>query len=282
MALARVQAATNAGAGLSSISTSFAAPPTVGNGITVAVITGSAITTTCTDNRGNAYYLAITRTGGSGDFSIFYCPQIIATGTPFTITITFAGATNPRTAIIEVSGVNFGLLVDKTISAIATSTTPATGSTAALANNEVFVVSGVSTIFNIASATVESVSPTWVQEAEGLTNTGAGEINSRVLTGVIGTTQSCSWTIGTSRSWAAALATFYASSSLNTAKITQDIVEVLSQPVPAARIGQYSVEVLSATTPVPGRVTQYSVEVLSQNLVVSAGTETTQFFVIMP
>ena len=65
-------------------------------------------------------------------------------------------------------------------------------------------------------------------------------------------------------------------------RVSQNVIEVLSQPVPAARISQYSVEVLSATTPVPGRVTQYSVEILSQNVVISAGTESTQLFVIMP
>jgi hypothetical protein len=66
-----------------------------------------------------------------------------------------------------------------------------------------------------------------------------------------------------------------------TSRVSQDVIEVLSLPVPDARVSQYVVEVLSATTTVPGRISQYVVEVLSQNLTVTSA-EQTQFLIVMP
>ena len=47
-------------------------------------------------------------------------------------------------------------------------------------------------------------------------------------------------------------------------RVTQSVVEILSQPIPAAQITQYVVEVLSQPT-APARVTQAVVELLSSN-----------------
>lgn len=62
-------------------------------------------------------------------------------------------------------------------------------------------------------------------------------------------------------------------------RVTQDVIEILSQPNPTVRVSQDVIEVLSLPNP-SARVTQYVVEILSEYN--SPFTEQTQFFVIMP
>ena len=207
-ALARVQGTGKGTSTSGTVALTFASPPSVGNGILVAVgvwwTIGPTIPT-CADNRGNTYSTALSQLVGTNGVALYVCPAITATGAPFTVTLSGAGAgTSMLAAAIDVSGVGTGLVVDRTAYATSASTTPATGATAALTGSEVVTLALHIINANQASITVAAGSPTWTEEAESLVAL-AGEIDSRVLTAAAGTTTSASWTAITSSSWWAAL-----------------------------------------------------------------------------
>jgi hypothetical protein len=213
MALTRVQATPGPYIGSGTAPTrTFTTPPTVGNAIVVAVLSISRMTTGVTDNKGNAYTLANSWTNaGAQNVAIYYCPAITATGATFTLTATFALSTFNFIVAVEVGGVGAGLTVDQSAGqTIFGATTPSTGSTAAVIGAEHFLITGFATGTAQSSITVQSVSPSWTQEAENLTGTTAvaGEIDSRILTGAAGTTQSGSWTTSTNATYVAGLVAF--------------------------------------------------------------------------
>ena len=219
MAFARVQATARVSGSGTSIAIPFSTPPTVGNAILVPVAAqqNGIVLGTCTDNYGNTYALAksqIQTTGTDVAAAIYVCEQLTASGASFTITVTFSPSGNYTASAIEVSG-GTGLVLDKTAGAVGSSTTPATGATAALTAAEEFVVALHAIGTNMASITIAVVSPTWTQEFEQLSSSGAcaGEADSRILTSASGTTTSASWTDGTTGNWAAALAAFKAGAS---------------------------------------------------------------------
>jgi len=192
----------------------FATPPTVGNTIVVlASIFNTNVTsanTTCTDNRGNPYGQVGFAKNGAVAVAVFACTAPLVTGSPFTVTLhtTIVGSTFWEACALEVTG---GVLaVDQMITQTGTSTTPATGTTAAVTGPDVFVVALHAINANQASITVQTVSPTWLEEVENLNNsaTVASESDSRSLTGVGGTTQNCSWTDATLAAYAAAIVAF--------------------------------------------------------------------------
>lgn len=248
------------------VSMTFSSPPTVGNAIVVAFIYYAlgGNTTTCADNRGNTYSSSGANTSGNIGVKIFHCSNVTTSGTPFIVTITANTATYFEASAIEVGSTGGNLVVDKTTGSGSGTTTIGTGSTAALTNADVFIVSGFSVTSNQSSITVESVSPSWTQEFEQLSysTSVAGEIDSRSRTGVSGTTQSCSWTVTTGAPDTSLIVVF-APTVTTEARISQYSVEILSQPVPAINITQYSVEILSAT-------------------VATVVTESTQFMIVMP
>jgi hypothetical protein len=49
------------------------------------------------------------------------------------------------------------------------------------------------------------------------------------------------------------------------ARVSQDVIEILNQPIPAARITQDVIELLHSP-PADARVSQYIVEILAQNI----------------
>jgi hypothetical protein len=217
MALARVQATGRvSAAATTSVSLTFATPPTVGNAIIVlaARYQPAGATISCADNRGNPYTLAVTVGPNPMGAAIFSCAALTASAAPFTVTLTFSGGSTGywETAALEVSGVGTGLTVDQSVSQSATSATPSTGTTPALTVNEVLLAAVHAIGANQASLVVQTVSPAWTEEFENLnySATVAGEGDTRIVTGATGTTQTCSWTAATAATWGAALAAFKA------------------------------------------------------------------------
>ena len=214
MALARVQATGKVVAdATTSIALTFGSPPALGNGIVVAIITNNAAgnLTGCADNRSNTYFLAKAQTVGDGKVWIFYAPLVTTSSAPFTITVTAGASTYLVATAIEVSGVGTGLGIDQSAGQSSSGTAVATTATAALTVDEAFLVAAESVDGAQGSITVQSVSPSWTQEAEELSFSHAvGEINSRVVTGALGTTASCSWTNASNFTWSAAVVAFKA------------------------------------------------------------------------
>lgn len=199
--------------------TAFGTLPTVGNAIVIPVITNvnGSTTLSCADNRGNTYTLVKRQQssgGGDATVHIFLCEAVVTNTSPFTITLTrTAGGNFYAVALaIEVNpGVGKTLVVDQSVSQAIATTALTTGPTAAVAADELFLAAACSTDSSQGSITVESVSPTWIQEYEDLSfSTAVGEANSRVKTGTVGTTQSCSWTGTSSSPSAVALVAFRA------------------------------------------------------------------------
>jgi hypothetical protein len=215
MALTRVQATPKATVNATSITFTFATPPTVGNGIVVLVSSWSAAfpVNGCTDNRGNIYKQAIARLN-SKSTAIYYCEKVTASAAPFSVTVTAASSWFVGLAI-EVGGLDGYVLGHTSISGSGTSTAPNSGTTAALPKDEVLLAAGVAVASAQSSITVATVSPPWTQEFEELTTTYVPcEGDTRIVTGVAGTTTSASWVTTGSAAWAAVLSAFWQDTNL--------------------------------------------------------------------
>lgn len=217
MALAIVQTSPPAQQnGWINIITTFAAPPALGNAVLVLVQlkgAGAAGVTTVTDNKGNAYTLAIDGYEASNAMhaTIYYCPTVTATGASFAVTANFPGFGNATGAAVEVSGVPpAGLALLTTSTASGNSFTPSTGSAATLNVTDVLLAAVNSFSTGGSACAVGSASPAWVQAFEQLSNAyGSGESDTRLLTSG-SVTPSCEWTwtaAGPSQ-WAGAIAAF--------------------------------------------------------------------------
>ena len=259
MAITRVQAAPKGTGNPNNIT--FTTPPAVGSGIIVSIIAwnGTIGAAACTDNRGNSYTRAITVANGAPQVGIYYCPRVLTTGAPFTITFTGAGS---YATAIEVSGLAAGemLAVDRTATSTGTSATPSTGTTAALTGADDLAVIVLSHNTSLSSLVVETVSPPWVQDVEDLTGGYAtGESDSRSLTALAGTTQSGSWVCSASSQWAAAIAVFtiaaYVAPTI-TVQLAQLPIEIatLSDATTPARLAQLPLEVLVLDVPPPPEI----------------------------
>lgn len=247
------------------VTVTFTSPPTVGNAIVVVALLWNTGTLTCTDNKGHAYSQVVLRANGAaGGAGIFLCNRVVATGDPFSVTISSTTGTLFEASAIEVVG---ALMVDQTTSQAGTTGTFATtGPTPALTGANVFVASVVALFANQTSINVEVVSPSWTQELENYnySATVAGEADSRTLVGVLGTTQDCDWVYSPSTSYIAVLAVFREEIPSLETRVTQETVEVLTQPtLPATQVTQVAIESLSQPVPIV-RVTQHTVEVLGQ------------------
>ena len=92
MAIARVQA-TPVALGTGTQTLTFGSPPAAGNFIGVLVTAyrnGAAFTFSCADNRGNTYTTACDTGDSNGARAFIFYAFNIATGNPFTITLTAA------------------------------------------------------------------------------------------------------------------------------------------------------------------------------------------------
>jgi hypothetical protein len=266
-----------------SVTITFTNTPAVGNGIIVPVVTwGNAVGTwTLRDNQGNLGELAVRRVGGDGKTvcTILYISRLLKVDGQYAVTIDFGNiSTYSVSCAMEVSGVSYGLghHVVASQASVAENTAPSTGVSPLSQQNDLFVVALVGSSRAQTSITVESVSVPWAQEFEELPSTFAtGEADSRVLGGQFADEQSCSWSFGTASHWAAVLATFIAASTAPPGRVTQDVVELLSQPTPALRVTQDTIEVLSLPS-ASVCISQYAVETL---VLVTADARLTQYAV---
>src|SRR5262245_33058433 len=179
MSLTRVQTAPKASGQPATIT--FSTPPTVGNAIIVASIAwgASAPAPSATDNRGNTYTSVLAVANGSPRVAFLYCPKIVATGAPFTITLNYTGQ---YATAIEVTGLGSdSLLLDQTASQSSggsSSTTPSTGVTPPITGTDAFAVIAHSLNSSEASITVGAATPAWTQDLEDLSwSWAAGEID---------------------------------------------------------------------------------------------------------
>lgn len=245
----------------------FSSPPTVGNGIIIPVLGFTSIGLaggSFADNHGNTYALAVSNFTSSISVAIFYCRQIEATGSPFTMTFTIPGGAWVVSAPLEIGGVGEGLLIDRTTSATGSSTTPATGNLAALTKDSVMLVGCCAAGGNLTSVTVESLSPAWVQAFEHLSFAQQpGEADTRILSsGALGTTPAGNWTIDPTRIWSAAIAAF-AAEGVDPVRVTQTGLEVIEVQSPTpARITQTGLEILGSLLPSATRITQIGLEII--------------------
>src|SRR5262245_62171221 len=235
MALARVQGTTKKTASnttVCNLSGLFPAQPTVGNAIIVFAIiwrSGTRTVASCTDNFSNPYTEAVAIAGGTNPYvSLWYCPKITTTGTPFNLSLTGSAGTGGQwwvASAVEISGVGTGLTVDKTATASGTSAAPSSGTTAALTASDVVLAAAHSINAAQGSITVVTATPTWTQEVEELTSSDStGEADSRLLTSATGTTPSCSWTDTASNAWAGAIVAFAGPAAAGAAETTHAVV----------------------------------------------------------
>lgn len=214
MALARVQGSGKATAtGATSVSVSFSATPTVGNGVVVGVF-GSwwgFAAGQCTDNQGNTYELAFAQGNGvvPGACAVFWCPLITTASGTFTVTVNTGASANYTVVAMEVSGVGAGLTVANSSSANGIGTTNNRNTTNAT-GADWFEVMALHVAASQASITKSSGTPSWTEEAEDLSV--AGEVNSRIRNSGTATTESWTWT---SSGWhAVGLVAFVATPSI--------------------------------------------------------------------
>jgi hypothetical protein len=273
MALVRVQATPKATSGTTTLTLSFATAPTVGNGIIVTVASRTEAPVTCTDNYGNTYELVHRLVDTSRILSTYLCSTLVAAGGAFVVTVTTTATFRSLTgSAIEVGGTTGRLRVDRVVSNNGTTATqPSTGATLTLRTTaDAFLVAAVTVGLAQASITVESVSPTWLQECEELTSGNGAcptEVDSRLLPAPGGTAQNASWTIASATSWAATLVAFAADTALPPlgARVTQLVAETLAFPTPDARLTQLVAETLTSLA-VRGHVSQLVVETLVPTL----------------
>lgn len=270
MALTRVQVApgTSVGGNTSVASVTFTTTPIVGNAIVVPVIFWSAYSNalTCTDTQGNTYTLVVQSAANVGaSVAIFSCNAITATGSPFTVTVHAPTTASYFTfTAVEVHDLT---ALDKTASSTGSSAAPTTGSTAPLGTpSDAIAFIACSVAANMASLTVQALTPPWLQEIQQLSfsSHAAGESDDRILYGVGGTTQSGNWTLAPSGTpaWSAAIAVFTgvaAPPPVQANRVTQLALEVLVPQTIPTRTTQTLVELVNLT-PAASRVTQVLVE----------------------
>jgi hypothetical protein len=166
----------------------------------------------CTDNQGNTYALAFSSVGNTGSYqSAVWWTITGAVSGSFTVTVnptrvgTFYGA---GAATAYRSDYGPGWTLGGRSYTTGSSTTPATGNTGTLASGEHVAIATVWVASTVASIAVDSVSPSWQQDAEELDGSTyvAGESNSRIVSGA--SAQSCGWTLGSSLAWGASVVVF--------------------------------------------------------------------------
>lgn len=299
-AMYRVQGISGAASMVGSITLTFLDPPTVGNGIVVAV--GSQRNAnfqdlnkdwSVTDNRGNIYYSAIALSTAN---KIWYCPKLTASGAPFTITIvtdpswyTPVGDFYLFASAIEVAGVGTGLGVNQVkYSASGTSGNITTGLTAPLTANEIFLCA--CQVFNTSdnaanTVTVESLTPAWIEEFEQVTaGSPKGEIDTRAIRAASGTTVEAKWTwVTVFANHSSILVAFHNNAAPPEVfeRVSQVAVELLRAPQPVeGYLSQAAVELLRASVPGGGAISQAALEVLFPAQVAGAAVAQTSVEVL--
>lgn len=184
---------------VASASVTFDSPPEVGNGIVVGLVTSGGDTWIggCTDNQGNTYTVAKQQPPGigTGIAAIFYCNKVANSASPFTITINSNPLTDLMMKAFEING---ELSINRSQGGAVNGTTAFTPIMPGLTADSVFAASAISIWAAQTSITAVSsapASPAWTEESEKLTGVVAGEIDTRILTGVLGLATEARWTL---------------------------------------------------------------------------------------
>lgn len=198
-------------AGTGSFTTSaFSRSTSNGNTLIITVADDSGLTniiTSITDSTGLNTYTQIFSTATSTSLSMWYCPNIRG-GSSVTLTINYNSTSASNVSIVaqEFSGVLYLAPLDRSTSAIGTSTTPSSGATAITTKLAELVVGSVAYGSGGGTATIGA----------GFTNLGIDTSNAFIRSAqeskVISQTaaQTATFTT-TSIAWACGVATFYAS-----------------------------------------------------------------------
>lgn len=278
MGITRIQA-TPVVSGTGTQTLTFGTTPLSGSVIAVMASSyrnGAGFTFSAADNQGNSYH-----TTDSGDRNgtrawIFFAYNI-TTGSPFTVTLTAAGAGGASAQIeaVAVEFADFGAANPLVGEAIATGlSTTASVTTASTGAPEVAVIAVVSTFrlnFDVTAITVGAQTPAFLQEYEKLASgfgVLAGESDSRIVSS--SAAQSASWSIsasGANSNWAAAIIALYSvppPGILNMTQMGRQVAEL--QGTAVIRMTQMARQVLYPFTCSPGvrppiRLTQLPLEV---------------------
>jgi hypothetical protein len=226
--------------------------------IIVTVASDAGGTPAVSDSKGNTYIGLTQRTAGGPTQRLFYVINPVV-GTSHTITVSGA-ATYAAVVVYAYAGVTG---YDGQQNGATGGTSPLACGSVTPSVNGALIFTGLSGDTPVTDAapsgftgliTIPGVGGTNYQiSAAYLIQTTAAPIN-----------PSWSWT-GGGHGAAAAVAVFIEGMAASV-RTTQDAIELLSLPVPTARISQTVIEALSATALVPGRVTQYVVEALSTSV----------------
>lgn len=242
---------------------------TAGNHLAVLVRSAGGVTVTgVTDTAGNTYVKA----GNTSRLEMWYAQNILGHATNI-VTVTFSAVVAYR----DVTAVQHsGLRTTSSLGHFAGNTV-GSGTTVSCIPSVSYVAEQV-----CVTAADLSASGTFTFTPSGFTALFTNSSISiaartdlvRVFDGSVSVT-------GTSANSAAdkqiVAAVFLGVETTPAGRVTQAPVEVLSQPVPDARVTHHTVELLTTTMPIPGRVSQYVVEVLSANPVVSNGAHVETF-----
>jgi hypothetical protein len=190
---------------VASQSTTFASTPTAGNLVVVActAISGGTFgTSAVTDNKGNTYTRINTATVLDNTVAVFYAKNISSSAT---FTVTCDANINDYTAIAihEYSGADITTPADQTNTGTGTSTAVATANVTTATSNQLYF--GAMVYEDDATRTITPGSGyTERQESESSASATIGTEDKTAAAG----THSATWTLGTSGSWAAVIATF--------------------------------------------------------------------------
>jgi hypothetical protein len=247
--------------GTTSLTLTFGSAPAIGNVVVVPGITyrnGAVFALTCGDNRGNTYNLDADTGDSNGARGWIFVAHNIATGSPFTITLTATAGSQIEAAAIEFSG--FGATnplvgVGTMANGSATNPTVSTGATGA---PEVAVIACLASFclnFPVTSISVDAQVPAFSEKYETLSSTPftlVGEADTRIVSS--SAAQVIAWT-ATDRltNPCAAIIALYSIPPSGQLELTQDAREVLEQDgtVPI-QLTQFAREVLYPFTCVPG------------------------------
>lgn len=254
---------------------------TAGNLVTVLVRGGSC---TVADTLGNVYTLR-GQGASAAPIWIFSCANCIGGAT--TITVTFTPAVN----FISIVAMQFSGAATSGELIATFSPAPVTVGTTIDATYDTggvwdAIIVGIADVF--ASGTFNFTPTTSVAPALGYTEPIADHTSAsffyRILTPWVSASEIVRATCNASGAQKNLLiATFRpASTAVQTVRVTQDVVEVLSLPTPDIRVTQDAVEVLSQVPSSSLRMTQYVIEILSESTPSVVAFETTQFQIMMP
>ncbi len=239
------------GFGPSSVDIPITANVTAGNSVIVTFLWGgwsSAETTSCTDSQGNSYSVDVNEYySGAGLYTIVCSAHnVSALGTSDTITLTFSSGTYGVSATVhEFSGLAAVATLDQVASNNGSSATPSSGNTATTTQAEELLVGAI----GVSGPPTDSFTPGsgyTALSSVGFTGVWNGTIRPEYrIVSATGSYQA-DGTLGTSRGWAAGIATYKAAAATTNVTVSGTL---------------YSDE---GTTPLPGQTVRLLIDGVSE------------------